>query len=116
MGKIHAHGNGSFGPYQVFSAQGTTAEVSLTLEVPCRRFTLHWQKGSTNATLNMVGHLAASSLSTAGAAIFTLAATSSTGGTLTSTESTGPYSRLTFNHAAGASTGGLNVWVAGTPS
>lgn len=114
-GKVHAHLNGSLGPLRVFEDQGTTAEVGVKLEVPCRYFAVHWQKGSTSATLVVTGHLAPSSLSTAGVTLFSFAATTSTGGALSSTESTGPIGRLSFNHAAGASTGGLSAWVTASP-
>ena len=114
MGKVHSHANGSFGPYKAFDGQATTAEVSVSLEMPCRFFAVQMVKGSTSATLVVTGHLAPSSLSTAGATLISFAATTSTG-ILTSFESTGPISRLSFNHAAGASSGGLSAWVSASP-
>ena len=114
MTKVHAHLNGAFGPHKAFDGQATTAEYSVLLEVPCRFFAVQMVKGSTSATLVVTGHLAASSLSTAGVTLISFAATTSTG-ILTSTESTGPISRLSFNHAAGASSGGLSAWVTASP-
>ena len=118
MGKVKtSRASGTLGPVQIFSALSSAAEVSLTLQTPCRYFSVLMQKGigSTSATLAVTGHLAASSLSTAGVTLISFAGTTSTGGTMTSTESTGPIGRLSFNHAAGASSGGLSVWVTASP-
>ena len=116
MPKTHAHHNGALGPIKVFDGQLTTGEVSVMLEVPCRYFAVQMVKTSTSATLVVTGHLAPSSLSTAGVTLLSFAATTSTG-ILSSTESTGALGRLSFNHAAGASSGlaGLSAWLTASP-
>ena len=114
MGKVHSHANGSLGPLKIFDGQGTTNEISVTLEMPCRLFTVQITKTSTSATLTVAGHITPLGGSTIGSALFSFAA-STAAGSILSTESTGPLSRLSFNHAAGASTGGLSVWLTASP-
>ena len=115
MGKVHSFESGMLGPIKVFDAQGTTAEISVTLEQPARRFSVQFSKTSTSATLVVTGHLASSGDSTVGPTLFSFAA-STVASVLTSTESTGPLSRLSFNHAAGASSGGITAWLAAGPA
>jgi len=102
------------GPVKVFDAQATTAEVSVVLDAPAKSFTVQFSKSSTTATLVVTGHLATSGASTVGPTLFSFAA-STVASVLTSTGSTGPLSRLSFNHAAGASSGGITAWLACGP-
>lgn len=114
MGKISAWPSGMLGPIKVFDAQATTAEISVTLDQPAKSFTVQFSKTSTTATLVVTGHLASSGASTVGPTLFSFAA-STVASVLTSTGSTGPLSRLSFNHAAGASSGGITAWLACGP-
>lgn len=114
MGKVHAHENGSLGPVQVFDASTDTGEVSVSLEAPCRHFSLQVVTGSTSAVLSLTGHLASSGDSTGGITLISWAAATTSGNVL-STESTGPLSRVNLNFSAGASSGGLSAWLAASP-
>lgn len=118
MSKIGVHrGSGALGPIKLFDGVATTSEsgalASYDLEAPCRFFSLQVE-GGTDAVVGLNGHLTGSSDSTGG--IVLIAWSSDAVGTLLSTESTGPISRVSASYDGGASSATfMSAWFSASP-
>jgi hypothetical protein len=107
-------GSGTIGPVKMFDATTSTDDApSFELDWPVRFFSLQVE-GGTDVQVTLRGHLALSTDSTGG--ITLIAWSSDTVGTVLSTESTGPISRVSATFDGGASSASpMSAWFSAAP-
>lgn len=108
------HPSGGLGPLPLFSGETATSDATAgvyNLATPVRHFSLQVD-GTTDATVVLLG-----GLSSASTGLETLISWSSgVVGAVVSTESTGPFSRITATFDGGASSGTpMSAWFSATP-